>query len=214
MYVYRVTYNPAAGKNQEVTSLLKERVTERQSKGHRIFMMSEVLNPSGGFRHQLVSFRDNLNEWGDGWSQFMAQGPDPASAQYFQKIEPLLRTPVQSELWEVLVPIKTPPKAGEFVIRQSMYPLPTHGVEFRNSIIELTKQLQAQGWNSGAYAQFLPHSGAVLQFISPLARLGDWDALLARRTSEVFTWLRTYAALVRKPFEFESWIIVTEPPKA
>jgi hypothetical protein len=112
------------------------------------------------------------------------------------------------------VPVKTPARAGEFVARQSIYPQPAHFLEFRSSLIELNKQVQAQGWTSGLYVQFLPSAGSVLQAIYPLSRLGDWEALMARRTPEIFTWIRTYAALVRKPFEFELWAVVTEPPQA
>ncbi|GEM_PF-2991363 len=213
MHVYRVTYSPAAGKDQEVTSLLKDRVKERASKGHRIFMMTEALSPQGGHRHQLVSLWDNLNDLGDVASTYVTKGSDPGSTLYRQKIEPLLRAPVQSELWEVLVPIKTAPKVGEFVVRQSIYPDPAHHIDFRSPLVELTKQMQTQGFNVGQYVQFLPHAGSVFQGIFPLSRLGDFEAFIAKRPPEVFTWLRTYSALVRKPFEFELWAMATPPPQ-
>ncbi len=215
MYVFRVTYSPATAKYGEALTALKERVKDLQkTPGVRIFMMNKMLIPEGGFQVQLVSLFNSLNDWGDGWSsRLQAIAPDAAQTQWAQKIDPLLRAPIASELWEVLVPIKIPPKVGEYVVRQSMYPDSSHGMEFRNSVTELTKQLQAQGWNAGAYAQFMPHAGPVFQFIVPLARLGDWEAMLAKRTPEVFTWLRTYTALMRKPIDFELWGMATPPPQ-
>lgn len=213
MHIYRVTYLPAANRNEEVLGLLKERVKMGQARGVSPVLSTQALSPDGGPRHQLGTGQEDISKWGDAWSAYATKGPDAASAEYFRKIEPMLRGPIQTEMWEILVPVVTPPKVGEFIVRQSVFPVQAHAIEFRSSLTDLTKAVQAKGLNVGLYAQFLPHAGPVLQTLIPVSRLGDWDAFLAKRTPEIFNWLRTYMSLVRKPFEFDLWTVITEPPK-
>lgn len=213
MHIYRVTYCPAAGKHEEAVSLLRERLKWGQARDVHPVLSRKVFTPEGGPTYQIGTGFEDIDKWGVPMSDILTRGQDAESVKYFQRIEPLLRSPIQNEMWEVLVPVATPPQVGGYIVRQSVYPLAAHGIEFRSSMIELAKSMHSQGFNVGMYAQYLPHAGAVLQGIFPVNRLSDWEAILARRTPEIHTWIRTYSPLMRKPSEFELWGIVTEPPK-
>ena len=210
MHVFRVTYEPFGEKNREAIAVLKERVEERRSLGARIFMMSKMINSEGGAVHQLVSFWDSLDDFEEFYPGTAKSGPDQATMQFFEKMTPLLRGLLRTELWQVLQPVATPPMAGEYAVRQAWYPA-QGAVDFGGAISELTRSFQAQGNNIGLYRQVFAPDGVVFQGIFPLKKLSDWDALLGQRNDEVFRFLRTFGAQTRKPVSTELWKVVTDP---
>lgn len=214
MYAYRVTYtcNPSA--LNEVTTLLKSRVNEYANTGRSLFMMSQVAGPdSGGYRHQLVSFLNDLSGYGKGTFNMYAQGVDGGTVSYLKQIEPLLISPIRYELWEAAVPFqsKARPKAGEYILRHSLYPNIGDSWEVRAGVSEFVQQRKDEGVGIALYWQDLSSNAPVAQILVRYKELEDMERDLAQRDAPLLAWKRANASMLRNSWSTELWAVVTEP---
>lgn len=211
MFTMRWTYYPTNAGMLDLLELEKEWVKDRQSKGDRIGLLRDAV-PVDGARFQTITFFDSLADYD---KQRERNRSDTSIRNWIDRTVPLVRAPWRMALFEVVVPVPTLPRQGEYLVRFTGYPAAGRGGDYRATVVDVAKRLQTQGVNIGATWQHFAQEGASAQWILPLKKFGDWEQLQEKVFSDpaVQAFGRAHADIARKPTSQAVWELITEAPQ-
>ena len=217
MHSYRVSYKHDAGALNEVVKSLRSRIQSYIDSGRHLFMMSQVAGPDdGGFKHQLISFIENIEGFGEGTAGMYVGGVDKVTADWLSDLELSLNSPVQYELWEVIEPFSADrrPAKGDFILRESWRPLPDRASDFFESAVRRLNQRRSEGAEMALYWLDLTSDSPVAQMMVRYEGLGEMETERVRLREDAVhqEWLKEINPMVRGNHTVELWTIVTDPP--
>ncbi len=102
MYIRRIYFYPALGKQGELQTLLQERVKRLQAQGKEVSLSRQVVTPDGNVLAVTRIFSDLT----DFEKQIRQDETDRVSQTEIAKMNSLIRSPSKQELFEVLVPFQ------------------------------------------------------------------------------------------------------------
>ena len=147
MYSQRIIQTAAVGKAPELRELNIAQVKARQGQGTRA-SLSTPITGVGGRLVVGLSF-DTL---GDLQTFRERNTADAGLQQYLARISPLMAQPVQTELWEVILPAQ-PGDAPSYLQAVTWTAAVGQGPALREAVLERFKKRQAEGLRCGVAEQ-------------------------------------------------------------
>lgn len=173
LYSQRITQTAAVGKAPELGELNLAQVKARQAQGTRA-SLSTPLTGVGGRLVVGLTF-DTL---GDLQAFREHNAADPAFQQYVARISGLMAKPVETEIWEVVLPAQ-PGAEPAYVQAVTWTAAVGQGAALRAAVVERFAKRQAEGFRCGVAEQLA--SDAFRIRLSVL--LGSLSDLETQRTS-------------------------------
>ena len=177
MYSQRITQTAALGKAPELRELNLAQVKARQAQGTRASLSTPITGVGGrlvvGLNFDTLSDLQTFRE---------RNAADAGFQQYVARISLLMAQPVQTELWEVILPAQ-PGGAPAYIQSVTWTAALGQGPVLREAVLERFKKRQAEGFRCAVTEQ-LASDAFRMRLGILLGSLGDLETQRVRNRTD------------------------------
>jgi hypothetical protein len=207
-YSLRQRIFPALGKEAEVRAQLTDWAKSLQGKGRDIALLSRIYS-SEGSALVAVSRAEELSELE---RQRIENASDADWQARAARLIPLLRAPVQTGLFESIIPVPTTGPAPGIVVRGQGYPAIGKDRQVRSIVEEFVKAGQQAGLRQGMNARIYSSDGSMLEVTTLYADLAEVDRVRKERAQITAAAVAAVGELSRAPIQQRIFDVVVPFP--
>jgi hypothetical protein len=204
MYSQRQRIYPALGKEREVRTLMDEWVRAHQAKGRDLALLTRVFSSEGSGlvvvtrANDLATLEQHRHE----------NAADPDFQARAARLVEMVRQPVQTSLFEMVVPVSGGASATGIVVRAHGYPKPGKERQGRSIVEEVATSGHAAGLRQGVGVGVFSGTGSVIELTTVYADLAELDRVRKERAQIMGEASRAFGELSRAPIASRMFEVV------